>query len=501
MGYLEALEPKDGRRRFKLRSPKDGHEVGTFVVHNADDVATAVATAREAQKTWGALTVKQRAKHILKAVDVMLAHKDDYIARMTAETGRATLDTLMIEVFAALDSMNFYSRNAPKLLADRGVGLHLLKMKKAKLVYQPLGVVAVISPWNGPFILSLNPAVQAMLAGNTVIIKPSEVTPFSGLLVEELFREAGLPQGVLQVLTGDGETGAALIAGGVNKVTFTGSVATGRKVGVACAEQLIPCTLELGGKDPMVICADADLERAAGGAIFGSLMNSGQFCSSTERIYVVKEVADAFIAKVCAKVDALELGRDLGPFIFERQCAIVARHVDEAVAAGAKVLRGGKAEGNYYLPTVITDLTHDMALMTEETFGPVIAIKVVADEAEAIAMANDSEFGLGASVWSKDLAKAERLARQLHAGAIVINDSSITYGALELPFGGRKSSGIGRTNGVDALYSYTHPTPIIRDRFGQKEEAVWYPYTQDKTDSLMKALGVIWGSPLKWFMK
>ncbi len=500
MGYPEAIEPLNGRRRFRLRSPVDGHEVGIFSVATAEDVQVAITRARAAQPAWDATPPKQRAAVVLRACELLRKRVDGVIEKMTAETGRAKLDTLMIEIFAALDSMNYYARNAAKVLADRKVGLHLLRMKKAKVLFRPLGVVGVISPWNGPFILSLNPAVQALLAGNAVIIKPSEFTPFSGMLVEELFRDAGLPPGLVQVLTGDGETGAALVSAGLDKIAFTGSVATGRKIGEVCGRNLTPCTLELGGKDPMIVCKDADLERAAGGAIFGSLMNAGQFCSGTERIYVEAPVAQAFIRRVVEKIADVKVGRDVGPFISDRQMAIVEGQVADAVAKGAKVLIGGAREGNAFQPTVLVDVDHSMLCMQEETFGPLLPIVVVADVEEAIRKANDSEFGLGASVWTSDLAKAEAIAKRLITGAVTINETSVTYGALEVPFGGRRTSGVGRVNGVSALHNWCHILPVITDRFGSKEEAVWYPYTDEKVSSLRKAVDVMWGTPLRYFL-
>jgi succinate-semialdehyde dehydrogenase/glutarate-semialdehyde dehydrogenase len=384
----------------------------------------------------------------------------------------------------------------------------LLKTKKILITYKPLGVVGIITPWNGPFILALNPTVQALMAGNTVVIKPSDVTPFSGKLVGELFADAGLPRDVLTIVEGDGETGAALVDSGVNKISFTGSVRTGRKVGEACGRNLIPCTLELGGKDPMIVCGDADLERAVGGAVFGAFMNTGQFCCSTERVYVVESIADEFTRRVLEKVKSLRQGRegeyDLGPMIWPQQLDVIERQVEDARKKGAKILCGGKRNKElgdmFYEATVLTDVTHDMAIMSEETFGPVLPIVRVKDEAEALRLANDSTYGLSSTVWTRDEDKAIRLAKQVESGSVCVNDSSITYGAVEAPFGGRKTSGVGQVNGETGLRGYAYATPIIIERFNPKEEVVWYPYTGDKGKLLQKIMGWVWGTPLGRFL-
>ena len=500
MAWLEPLEPVDGRRRYALSCPTDGRPLGEFEAATAEDVQAAVERARAVQVEWAKTTVKHRQELMARALQIFVEQHEQYVEVIRGETGRSELDTLMMEVFAACDTLNYYGRRAHKVLRDKSVGLHLLRMKKAKIVYRPMGVIGIITPWNGPFILSLNPTVQAVLGGNAVVIKPSEVTPYSARLVQRLFDDAGFPEGLVQVLLGDGATGAALIEAGVDKISFTGSVRTGRRVGEACGRNLTPVNLELGGKDPSIVCADADLERAAGGVLFGGMMNAGQFCSGTERVYVVASVAAAFTAKLIEKAKALEVKRDVGPMIHRPQLDIIREQVADAVKRGAKVEVGGHDDGHYYLPTVVTGVNHQMSLMTEETFGPVVPVMVVADEEEAIAMANDTRYGLGASVWTKDTAKGERIARRLDAGSVMVNESSMTYGALELPFGGRRESGVGTTNGAEGILNFCQALPILTDRFGQKEEAVWYPYTADKYEKLAKAVGVLWGSPLRWLL-
>jgi acyl-CoA reductase-like NAD-dependent aldehyde dehydrogenase len=371
--------------------------------------------------------------------------------------------------------------------------------------FRPLGVVGVITPWNGPFILSLNPTVQALLAGNAVVLKPSEVTPFSPRILVELLREAGVPEGVVTCLDGDGETGAALVNGGVDKISFTGSVRTGKRIAEACAKQLIPCTLELGGKDAMIVCEDADLERAASGAVFNSMFNTGQVCIGVERIYVVEKVADKFCSLVKEKVKALRHGQgensDVGSVFWDKQIAIIQRHIDDAKSKGATIEVGGDvdtAQGDlFFKPTLVTNVTHDMALMKEETFGPVAAIMRVKDEEEAIRLANDSDYGLSASVWTKDKEKGVRIAKRIQAGSVIINDASMMYGVLEASFGGIKDSGLGQVNGPNALRSYTHELPILIDRWGLPKEEVWYPYTEKTAKTLQKTLTYMFSTPLR----
>jgi acyl-CoA reductase-like NAD-dependent aldehyde dehydrogenase len=504
MAIVQPMESNGASRRFSVSSPQTGKRLGEVEVTSPDAVRAAVARARAAQPAWEKLGYDGRAKFMRRALDVLLAKQEQYMDVIIGETGRSRPETIMMEIFPACDSLAYYAKHTKKILADKKVSPHLLKTKKILISYRALGVVGIITPWNGPFILALNPAVQALMAGNTVVIKPSDVTPFSGKLVADLFAAAGLPPDVLTIVEGDGETGAALVDSGVNKISFTGSVRTGRKVGEACGRNLVPCTLELGGKDPMIVCADAEIERAVGGAVFGGFMNAGQFCCSTERVYVVESIADEFTRRVVEKVKALKQGRDgefdIGPMIWPQQLEVIERHVEDARAKGAKILCGGKrnrALGElFYEPTVLTDVTHDMAIMREETFGPVLPIVRVKDETEALRLANDSVYGLSATVWSRDDDRAIALAKQVDSGSVCINDSSITYGAVEAPFGGRKTSGIGQVNGETGLRGYAYATPIVIERFNLKEEAVWYPYTEAKGKMLQKIMRWVWGTPL-----
>jgi len=505
MAIVEAVDPAPGgRRRLATRSPVTGERIGEHEVQTAEDVRAALERARKAQVEWGALPVDERAWVLSRAQRVLLERQDEIVETVLAETGKVPGEALAMEVFASADALGFYAKRAAKLLAPRRARLHgaLRFVKRLQLVYQPLGVVGVITPWNGPFILALNPTAQALVAGNAVLLKPSEVTPASSALVAEVFAQAGLPENLLQVLHGDGETGAALTEAGLDKIHFTGSVATGRKIAESCGRALVPCTLELGGKDPMIVCADADLESAAGGALAGGLLNTGHYCCGTERVYVVDEVADAFIEAVVAKASELRQGSDgefdVGAVFWDRQMDIIERHMADAVDKGARVLSGGRRNpelsGLYYEPTVLTDVDHDMLIMRDETFGPIVPIMRVADEEEAIRLANDTDYGLSATVWTRDAYKATEIAKRLRAGGVCVNDMTVTYGVHEAPFGGVKNSGVGSVHGGDGLRKYCHEHPIIHDRFGGKAAREAYRHSAKDDARMKKIMRVLFGT-------
>ena len=509
--YTSAGTSAAGKRLLQLASPVTLEPTGTLECADRADVDAAVAHARAAQPGWSALGFKARAEHMQRMLEVVLDHKDEIVERVISETGKAPGDALSMEVFAACDALHYYSHCAEKILAPTSPSIHgiLGFAKKLKILYKPRGVVGIIVPWNGPFILGLNPAVQALMAGNTAVIKGSEVTPHSTALVAELFLKAGLPEAVCQVLMGDGQTGADLCEADIDKISFTGSVATGRRVAEVCGRRLIPCTLELGGNDAMIVCADADIDKAADGALMGACMNTGHYCCGTERIYVVADAYDSFVAEVQQRAAALNQGQahgldeDVGAVFWDRQMDIIEEHVQAAVADGAKVLLGGRRNpdepGLYYLPTVIVDVHRDMKIMQRETFGPILCIQRVADEAEAIALANDSCYGLNGSVWTRDRRKGLALAALMETGSASVNDMAVSYGVHEAPFGGVKDSGLGQVNGEVGLKNYCHAMPIVIDRFPMANS---YPHSDKKYTGMKKFIDFLWRNPIgRWLAR
>ena len=505
MAVVERVEAGVGsRRRLRLSNPATLAPLGEVEVSTAEDVHAVVERARKVQPEWAELSFDERGRFMERAMRALIARQDEAVETIVSETGKPTIEALGAEVLTACDVLQFYAKNAKRILADQSLHLHLLKTKKLRIVQRPLGVVGIITPWNFPFILALNPTVQALMAGNAVVLKPSEVTPFSGRLIEDLFSDAGLPEGVFNLAIGDGETGAALVGSPVDKISFTGSVATGRRVAEMCGRRLVPCTLELGGKDPMIVCEDANLERAARGAVFGAFANAGQVCISTERVYVVDSVADEFTRRVLKETAALRQGAlgefDVGAIIRPEQLEIIEAHVADAVEKGARVLAGGRRNpdcaGFFYEPTVLADVDHEMLVMRDETFGPVLPIMRVRTEEEALALANQSRYGLNANVWTRNKRKGTRLAKAIESGCVVVNDCMITYGVTESPFGGVKDSGIGRVNGRQGLESYCHTQSILIDRFGGRREPLWYPYSARKLGAMKRVLRTVWGTSL-----
>jgi acyl-CoA reductase-like NAD-dependent aldehyde dehydrogenase len=496
----------DAEQNIPVENPATGEIVATVPDLGVEAVAQMAARGRSAQPGWEALGFEGRGRVLLRAQKWLMDNAEQVIATIISETGKTFEDASLAEISYAGNAFGFWAKQAPEYLADERVksGQLLVKGKKLILRYRPLGLIGVIGPWNYPLTNSFGDCIPALAAGNSVILKPSEVTPLTSMLMAEGLRECGLPEGVLQIATGRGATGAALVEE-VDMIMFTGSTATGRKVAEAAARRLIPASLELGGKDPMIVLSDADLERAANFATYYSMQNAGQTCISIERAYVEAPVYDEFVAKVSEKVRALRVGVPQGPgsvevgaITFPPQLQTIEDHVSDAVDRGAHVLAGGHTVktggGRFYEPTVLVDVDHTMKIMTEETFGPTLPIMKVADSEEAVRLANDSPYGLGSSVFTRDTERGEQIARQLQTGAANVNDAMINYTVLELPMGGAKASGLGSRHGAGGIRKYTSQQAIvITPRLALKREPHMYPYKKRTSRLLARVFKFLYG--------
>lgn len=485
---------------IEVKNPADGSIVGVVPVDSPETVARKVEALRTAQPQWEALGPRGR-KKIFRVFQEWVLDNAEFIGDvLQQETGKARVDA-SFEPAVTVDLLNYWSKNAQKFLADRTSRAHgpLGLTKRLETVYRPYPVVGVITPWNFPFLAPTFDVIPALAAGAAVLLKPSEVTPLAALELVRGWNEVGAPP-VLDVATGYGTTGAAVIDE-VDYVQFTGSTNTGRRVAQQCAGRLIPYSLELGGKDPAIVLADADVERAANGIAWGGLFNAGQVCISIERVYVEEPIYDEFLAKLVRNIGELRTGKDdrsssfdVGALATVDQRDIVQRHVDDALAAGARVLTGGvpTGVGTFFEPTVLADVDQSMSCIQEETFGPTLPVVKVRDEREAIAYANDSRYGLSASVWTSNKRRGRRVARQLETGAVNINDAFSNVFNYVLPMGGWKESGIGaRWGGKSGLLKYCRQQAITTPRIPTpRKELTWYPYVPSKVElalGLMRA--------------
>ena len=490
---------------IEVENPATGQVIASVPIVSQDEVAELVARARRAQPGWEALGFDGRAAVMKRCQKWVSDNTERVIATIVSETGKAYEEALLAEVGYAEGAFAFWAKNAEKYLAEERVKTASPFAKGRKLIvrYAPLGAVGVIGPWNYPLTNSFGDCIPALMAGNAVLLKPSEVTPLTSMLMGEMLRECGLPEDVYQVVPGYGETGQALIDE-VDFVMFTGSTATGKKVMERAARTLTPVSLELGGKDPMIVCADANLERAANAAVHYSMQNAGQTCTSTERVYVEEPIYDDFVRLVTDRVRELRQSApggpgsiDLGAVISPPQSDIVERHVKDAEEHGARVVVGGgrrDENGHYFEPTLLLDVDHSMACMREETFGPTLPVMKVRDAEEAVRLANDSPYGLQASVWTKDAAKGERLARRIEAGVVTVNDAQVNYVALELPMGGWKESGLGTRHGADGIRKYTKKQTLLVTSFApMKKDLHMMPYTSRRTGIVKRLLKLVYG--------
>jgi len=450
-----------------------------------DDLArAAVARARGAQATWAGLAPRARARYLRDARALLVDRMDEVASVVREETGKPIFEALGHEVANVLNLIRTTERAAPRVLRRRRVGTGFILTKHAWKQYEPLGVVGVISPWNFPFMLPALPMVQALAAGNAVVLKPSELTPRSGRLLGGLLRDAlGEFADAVQVIEGDGAVGAALVRSGVDKIAFIGGGPTGKKVLQAAAETLTPVVLELGGNDAAIICDDADINRAARGVAWGAMANAGQCCIGIERVLVADAVHDRFVTALKAEVARLRVGTgddaDVGPLTFAPQRAILDRLVADAEARGAKVVRAPLppgAAGDLYPPTIILGARPDMELNRSEAFGPIVSVLRVQDDDDAVAINNDGPFGLSPSVWTGSRARARRIADRLHAGFITINDHLVGFAFAELPYGGVKESGFGRLMGDEGLLEFVRTKSVTGTRLAFPREPHWFPY-------------------------
>jgi acyl-CoA reductase-like NAD-dependent aldehyde dehydrogenase len=474
--------------RIASVNPATGEVLGELDSAGPTEVRAAVARARTAQSEWHSLGVRNRIRVLRRFQSLLLARKTDIGQRISQETGKPQVEALLSEVLVVLDAARFLIDNAFAILREQALshGNVAMKTKAGRILFEPHGVIGIISPWNYPFSIPATQSLAALVAGNSVVLKPSELTPLIALELQTLLRHAGVPEDIFQVLPGDGATGASLVNSEIDKLVFTGSVATGRRIAEIAAHRLLPVVLELGGKDPMLVLEDADIDVASSGAVWGAFMNAGQTCLSVERCYVHQSLYRAFLDACCEKARKLRVGNgldpatDMGPMIHERQVRIVEAHIEDAKQRGARVLTGGERlrelGPTFFAPTVLSDVDHTMRVMQEETFGPVLPIAPFVDEAESVRLANDSIFGLAASVWTKDRARGERLARQIKAGTVMVNDAVSCFSISEAPHGGVKSSGIGRTHGRWGLEEMVRVKYLDDDRLPRMKKIWWFGY-------------------------
>lgn len=465
---------------FPTRSPVDGAELPPVERTDPAELFAIVRRAREAQKAWGELSPRDRADAIAKVKRRLLSRAEEIATLVRQECGKPIEEAALAEVLPNADLIDYWTASIEELLEGTTLDLDPIAYpgKIGRVHREPRGVVGLISPWNYPVAIPLRTIVPALLAGNAVVFKPSEITPRSGALVASLF-EGIIPAGLLAIVQGAGDVGAALVDAGIDICVFTGSVATGRKIAVQCAEKLIPCSLELGGKDAAIVLADANLERTARGLLWGAFTNAGQSCASIERVYVEKPIADKLVDRVVALAKELRPGIDTAVLTTQRQCGIVRRHLEQAVASGAEVLTGGAPdEGSLAFPPTIVKLTdEDTPLLTDETFGPILPIVVVENEEQAIERANASRFGLTTSIWTKRIKHAHSIAHRLRSGVVTINNHGFTAALPDAPWTGTGESGFGITNSPHALGELTRPRFVLEDRSSGKRELWWYPYT------------------------
>ena len=486
-------------------NPATGELVGTVTTIGPDEVQAVVDDVAAVQPFWAQLTLADRARYMRRAADVLVADVEEVTDLLTREQGKPLAESYVMEVIPTIDALRWCADSGQRILADEKVRYPqaFLKTKRSFFSYEPLGVVGVIAPWNYPWSIPFGEVAIALMAGNGVVLKPASLTPLLGERIQRVFDDAGFPEGLVRTVHGGGAIGQALCEASTSKIFFTGSVEVGRSVGEICAQRMKGSVLELGGKDPQIVCADADLANAVSGCVWGGFANAGQTCSGIERTYVVESVADRFLEGVQRETERLTVGdplewdTEIGPMVSTEQADLVTALVDDALGSGADRLTGGPREvpgfdGRFIAPTVLAGVEDDMRIMREEIFGPVVPIVVVADEAEAVERANDSNFGLGASVWTTDRAKGERIARRMESGMVWINDHSYSHGAMQCSWGGVKDSGLGRSHSKFGFYECVNIKHVAWEP-GFARDFWWQPYDRDLGEALKGTVRILYG--------
>lgn len=488
-----------GVRRFTVIEPATGEWLADVPVCSTEAVREAVARARAAQGRWASQPLELRCEQVLKLRDALVDRSEEIIDLLVRESGKPRQEALVHEVMVAADLAGYYAKRATKILAPCEIEPHLFRHRRSYVHYVPRGVVAIISPASHPFVIGAGEMLTAMIAGNAVVLKPSELAPLVALKLKEIFDASGMPRDLLEVVTGDASTGEALIEAQPDMLFFTGSQANGRRVAAACGERLIPCTLQLSGKAAAIVCEDADLERAARSIVYGAFANCGQVCIRVDRVYAHASIFDALVRRVCTLAEQLRIGNpssqlvDVGPLRTAAQLELADAFVQDAVARGAAIRCGGKrrsAGGHYFEPTVLAPCSPEMRVMREELLAPVLPMMAVAREEDAIVETNQSRYGVMGYVFSRDRVRARRIAERLQAGTVMINDVLAAYASPELPYGGVKDSGIGRVHGDDGLRAMCETRSVDYNRGPMfKREPVWFPYrkrTYATMDRLMR---------------
>jgi succinate-semialdehyde dehydrogenase/glutarate-semialdehyde dehydrogenase len=502
---MATTETRPAASTLESFNPATGELVGSVATITPAQVQGVVDDVARIQPAWAELSLQDRARYMRRAADALLDDIDEIAELLVNEQGKPRVEAYTMELLPTVDALHWCAKAGPKILADEKVRMSqaFLMSKKSRFTYEPIGVVGVIAPWNYPWSIPFGEVAIALMAGNGVVLKPASLTPLLGEAIRRVFEKGGLPAGLIRVVHGGGAVGDALAKSSVGKVFFTGSVEVGRKVGTVCAERLKGSVLELGGKDPMIVCADADIDNAISGAVWGGFANAGQTCSGIERVYVDRAVADRFVAGVAAETEKLRLGdpiqwdTEIGPMTSEDQYEIVVELIEDAVASGATKLCGGPSEvpglsGKFVAPTVLTDVTQNMRIMKEEVFGPVLPIVTVESEQQAIEFANDSEFGLGASVWTRDRQKGERIARRIESGMVWVNDHSFSHGACQCAWGGVKDSGVGRSHSKFGFYECAN---IKHNSWepGLTRDFWWHPYDATLGEAVKASAKLLYG--------